>query len=105
MAIETTLSRGFQITLPSAVRKKLGLAAGDRLEMDTEGNSLLIRKAKTLDEQLDEMRRCFETVKKNRTPEQVKMEKKMAGWTVNQYHEYFDNLPETKKYIKEKYGV
>ena len=27
------------------------------------------------------------------------------GWTINQYHEYIDKLPETKAYMKEKYGV
>lgn len=105
MQVTTTLSKGYQITLPSALRKKLGLVAGDRLEIDTRGNSLLIRKAKTLDEQLDEMKRCFEEVKEARTPKQVELEEKTAGWTINQYHDYFDKTPEQRAYIKEKYGV
>lgn len=40
-----------------------------------------------------------------RTPKQKKMKEMTRGWTVNQFHRYFDGLPETKAYIKEKYGV
>jgi len=33
------------------------------------------------------------------------MKEMTKGWTVNQFHQYFDSLPETKAYIKERYGV
>lgn len=107
--IEATMSAGYQITVPSVVRKLLGLEPGDKLAFDTDAKSMTVEKAETREEkikrifaELDDMKRERE---KRMTPEQKAFAKKTAGWTVNQYHEYYDNLPETKAYIKEKYGV
>ncbi len=107
--IKAKLSNGFQITVPSMVRKALGLEAGDTLDIALEGNRAVLVKAETREETIArvfaEMDRINEEARKRMTPEQKKRWEMMKGWTVNQYHEYFDNLPETKAYLKEKYGV
>lgn len=106
---DTTLSKGFQITLPSSIRKALGLQAGDPLHIVSNNGSITITKAETQEEtvhrifrELDELRIKRE---KNMTSEQKAFAEKTKGWTANQYREYIDSLPETKAYIKEKYGL
>lgn len=105
----TTLSKGLQITLPSFARKALGLEAGDSINITTHDNQIVITKARSLDEQIDAMIAGFDEINaesdKHLTPEQLALNQKMAGWTVNQYHEYFDNTPEHQAYLKEKYGI
>lgn len=105
----STLSKGRQITVPAAVIKRLGLEASDQIAFNIDTTPITITRAETPEEQinrvfheLDEMRKEHE---KHLTPEQKQFNKMTAGWTVNQYHQYFDNLPETKAYIKEKYGL
>ncbi|MEK6964570.1 MAG: AbrB/MazE/SpoVT family DNA-binding domain-containing protein [Nanoarchaeota archaeon] len=39
----TTISKGSQVTIPAAWRKELDLKAGTRVEMEKEGNSIVIR--------------------------------------------------------------
>lgn len=105
----STLSSAYQITVPSVVRKAMGLVVGDKLEFTMNGNAVAITKTKTQKELVEEMLQTFDRMNKEQerrmTPEQKKFAKMSAGWTINQYHEYFDSLPETKAYIKEKYGV
>ncbi len=40
----TTLSSKSQIVIPARIRRRLGLAPGDRLEVEVEGDHLIIRK-------------------------------------------------------------
>lgn len=105
----TTLSKGLQITLPSFARKALGLEAGDSINITTHDNQIVITKAETPKEQIQRVMRELNELNKahqeNMTPEQKQLAKLTAGWTVNQYHEYFDNTPEHQAYLKEKYGV
>ena len=99
------LSSVNQITLPRAVRELLGVKAGDEVEVSLRNNVVQLRRAETHEEKV---RRVFREMEEwnNNLPEEVKANiRKHAGWTINQYHEYYDNLPETKAYIKEKYGV
>ncbi len=107
--IEATMSAGYQITVPSAVRKLLDLRPQDKIVFDTDRKRITIEKAETKEEKIKRIFAELEEMKRKRekymTPEQKAFAKKTAGWTVNQYHEYYDNLPETKEYIKEKYGV
>lgn len=109
MQIVSTISKGMQITIPSALRQKLNIKPADQIVFDLDTTPVTVKKAQTLDEQIDEMIAAFDAInaedEKHLTPEQRELNKKTAGWTVNQYHEYFDNLPETKAYIKEKYGL
>ena len=109
MGVTTTLSKGYQITLPSAMRKALKLEAGDEIVLEQQKGGILVKKALTREEQIKKMFDELDVIRKEQekqmTPEQKAFAKMSAGWTVNQYHEYFDNLPETKKYNKEKYGV
>lgn len=107
--IRTNLSRGYQITLPSKARKALGLEANDPLNITFDNKRVVITKGQTIDEQIDQMVKELDELRnewqERRTPKQKAFEKMSAGWTINQYHEYFDNLPETKAQIKEKYNV
>jgi AbrB family looped-hinge helix DNA binding protein len=45
--VGTTLTRKGQITLPKAVRDGLGLQPFDRLEVELEGDSARVRRART----------------------------------------------------------
>lgn len=109
MEVTSTISSGNQITLPSAIRKVLGLAAGDKVVFTVQEDSVTVSRGKTQKELVEEMLQAFDKVNREHeqrmTPEQKKFAKMSAGWTINQYHEYFDNLPETKAYMKEKYGI
>ncbi len=103
------ISSANQITVPRAFRSLLGVKAGDELEAEVENGTIKLRKAATLEEQVtrvfEELAQLQREHEKNMTPEQRKRAEMMKGWTVNQYHEYYDNTPEHKAYIKEKYGI
>lgn len=103
------LSSVNQITIPSSFRKTLGVEAGDELEAEVVNGALTVRKAMTHEEKVKKVFADLERMRKEHekrmTPEQKKIAEMTKGWTVNQYHEYFDNTPEHKAYIKEKYGI
>lgn len=107
--LEVTMSAGYQVTVPSALRKLLNLKPGDKLVFDTDAQKPTVEKALTREEQIKmifaELERLNVEHRKHMTPEQKKFAEMSAGWTVRQYHEYFDNLPETQAYLREKYGV
>ena len=107
--VETTLSKSYQITLPSAIRKALRLEAGDPLEIEMRGSEVVVKRAETREEKVrrafEELDRMVEEHRKNMTPEQKAFAEKTKGWTANQLREYIDNLPETRAYYKEKYGI
>lgn len=107
--VTTTLSKAYQITVPSVIRKALGMAPGDTVEFVIERGQAVLRKAETREEQVKrvfaELDRIRAEQEKQMTPEQKAFAKMAVGWTANQHREYIDNLPETKAYIKEKYGV
>lgn len=109
MQVTTTLSRASQITIPSAMRKKLGLEFNDPVDITLKKNTIVIQKAESqadaiqrIFSELDSLRREHE---RHMTPEQKSFAKQSTGWTIDQYHKHFDNLPETQKYLKEKYSV
>lgn len=43
MGVVVTLRSGSRITLPSQIRKQLGLAPGDKLILEIEGNRVILR--------------------------------------------------------------
>ncbi len=45
MVTATVSSKG-QITLPAGMRKKLGIGISEKIVLETQGNSIVIRKAK-----------------------------------------------------------
>lgn len=103
--IATTMSKAYQITVPSVVRKVMGLVPGDPVEFRLEGRQIVLARAETHEEKV---RRAFAKMDEWRDslPDETKEKiKQYAGWTVNQYHAQIDNLPKTKAYLKEKYGV
>lgn len=107
--VDVLISSANQITVPKKLREAMKLSAGDKLTFVFGPKSITVEKAETREEKIKrifaEFDRLNEEHRKRMTPEQKEFAKKSAGWTINQYHEYFDNLPETKAYIKEKYGV
>lgn len=103
--VEATMSAGFQFTAPSILRKKLDLKPGDKVIFDTDKPVVTIEKAETHEEQV---KRAFAKLDEWRDdlPDDVKAKiRKYAGWTMSQYRAQIDTLPETKVYMKEKYGV
>jgi antitoxin PrlF len=42
---DATLSSKHQLVIPAAVRKQLGIKPGDQLDVQVEGNQVVIRKA------------------------------------------------------------
>lgn len=107
--VTTTMSKAYQITVPSVVRKALGLMPGDPVDIKMERGQAVMRRAETREERIKRAFANLERLKQERekrmTPEQKKFAEMSAGWTVNQYREYIDNLPETKQHLKEKYGI
>lgn len=107
--IEMTMSAGYQITVPSVLRKTLGLVPGDKIAIDTDKAPITIEKAETQEERVKRAMAKLERLKiereKTLTPKQKQIMEMTKGWTVNQFHEYFDNLPETKEYLRKKYNV
>lgn len=107
--IEVPMSTGYQITVPSSIRQKLNLKPKDKVVFDTDSKKVTVEKALSKEEKIKavfmELDRLEREHRKRMTPEQKKFDEMSKGWTAQQYHEYFDNLPETKAYIKEKYGV
>ncbi len=105
----TTLSKGYQITIPSAIRKALGLQAGDPIEIITKNNHILITKSETQEEAVKrvfaELNSFRKEHAKHMTSEQKTFAQKTKGWTANQTHQYIDSLPETQTHIKEEYGI
>ena len=107
---DVTLSKVSQITINTHARQTLGVDPGDKINMVfNDDGTITLKKAETDEEKI---KRIFRELGKMRrewlkkaTPEQRKFAEMSRGWTIDQYHEYFDNLPETKVYIKEKYGV
>lgn len=109
ITVTTTMSKAYQITVPSVVRKALGLKPGDEVDFALEEGGARLVKMLTKEERIKrvfaELERLRVEREKTMTPEQREIAEMTKGWTLNQYHEYFDNLPETKAYLKEKYGV
>lgn len=107
--VTTTMSKGYQITVPSVIRKALGLEPGDAVDFRMERGQAVLKKMPTREEQIRAMLKEFDKLneehEKRMTPEQKEFAKMTAGWTARQYREYIDSLPETKQYWKEKYGV
>ncbi len=109
IVVTTTMSKGYQITVPSVIRKALGLEPGDAVNFRMERGQAVLKKMPTREEQIRAMLKEFdklnEEYEKRITPEQKEFAKMTAGWTARQYREYIDSLPETKQYWKAKYGV
>lgn len=103
--ITTTMSKAYQVTLPAVFRKKLQLEAGDEIVFEEVRDGILLKKAQTKKERIEAMMARLDEWRDNLSQETKERIKQHAGWTINQYHEYYDNLPETKAYIKEKYGI
>lgn len=101
----TTMSKAYQITVPSVIRKALGLMPGDPVDFRLEGGSAVLVRAETREEKIKRVFADLDEWRDSLSDEVKENIKKHAGWTVKQYHEYYDNLPETKTYLEKKYGV
>lgn len=103
--VEATLSAGYQFTAPSVLRKALDLKPGDKIVFDTDKEQITVEKAESHEERVKRAFAELDEWRDGLSDESKELIKKYAGWTVRQYHEYFDNLPETKAYVEEKYGA
>ena len=106
---EVPISSANQITLPKRLRERLNLKTGDKVVFRYTDDGVKIERAETREEKIlkvfAELDRLKEKHDRNMTPEQRRIAEMTKGWTINQFHEYFDNLPETREYIRKKYGV
>lgn len=92
-----TMSANGQFTLPKELREELDLHPGDTLILTPRTEDFVMHKRVGLREEMAEWR-------KGLSKETNEMIKKTAGWTLNQYHEYFDNLPENVAKMEREYG-
>lgn len=91
------VSANGQITVPKEVREKYGWQPGDTLVFTPQQDGFAIHKRASLREEMVGWRKSL-------SQETDEMIKKTAGWTLKQYHEYFDSLPENITEMEEKYG-
>ncbi len=109
MEVEATMSSANQFTVPKQLRQALGLVAGDKIVFRFNGPEIIVKKAESKEEKIKRLSRELDELKSKRearmTLEQREFAEKTAGWTASQYREYIDNLPETRAYFEEKYGV
>lgn len=105
IVVTTTMSKAYQITVPSMIRKALGLEPGDPVDLKMEQGQAVLKRAETREEQVRRVFAELDEWREGLSDETKAKIKKHAGWTINQYHDYYDNLPETKAYLKEKYGT
>lgn len=103
--VTTTMSKAYQITVPSVVRKALGLEPGDPVDFEMERGRAVLRRAETREEQVKRVFAELDEWREGLSLETQTKIKQHAGWTANQYREYIDELPENKVYRREKYGV
>ncbi|MDO5452031.1 MAG: hypothetical protein Q4F56_02995 [Candidatus Saccharibacteria bacterium] len=102
--ISLTTSR--QITLPSALIKKIGAEPGSKLvaRYDEKENAILLERQKTLEESLVILEKLREEeIRKN--PRIAENIKRHAGWEYEDYRKEWDNSPEGEAYYKERYGL
>lgn len=103
--IEVTMSNGYQVVVPSLVRKMLSLKPQDKVVFDTDKGAITVEKGESHEEKIKRAFAELDEWRENLPDETKEKIKQHAGWTAKQYREYIDNLPETKAYMKEKYGV
>lgn len=102
--VRAKISSVGQITLPSTIRKLIGVGAGDEVELIADGDVVFMKKPETLEENIARVSRELDNLNQS-LPDEVKENiRKHAGWTVSQYHEYYDKLPETREQVRAKYG-
>lgn len=92
------MSANGQITIPKELREEMDWGAGDVLIFAPRKDGFEIYKQLSLREEMVTWRQGL-------SPKTKSMIKKTAGWTINQYHDYFDNLPENVAEIERKYGL
>jgi len=51
MAMQTTMTRKGQITIPAEIRRELDLKEGERISVERQGEAVLIRRARSVTEQ------------------------------------------------------
>lgn len=94
-----------QVTLPSAIRKRMGVGFGDEIDIVGDGEELLLRRPETLEENIERVSRELDELKQA-LPNEVKQNiQKHAGWTASQYREYYGALPEARERVRAKYGL
>ncbi|MBQ3441149.1 AbrB/MazE/SpoVT family DNA-binding domain-containing protein [Candidatus Saccharibacteria bacterium] len=98
MSYAVVINSSGQITLPKAIRDVLGVKIGDRVKFDIEKEEVKVSRVKDIYEVLAE-------IDAERTPEERARIKAIAGKTVHELMDEWDNSEEAAIYYKEKYGV
>lgn len=92
------MSSNGQITIPKEMREDLDWCPGDVLVFTPQKEGFEVSKRMGLREEMATWRQGL-------SKETNEMIKKTAGWTIGQYHEYFDNLPENIAEMEREYGL
>ena len=92
------MSPNGQVTIPKEMREELDWHPGDVLVFSPRKDGFAVSKRLGLREEVTKWRQGL-------SQEANDLIKKTAGWTINQYHEYFDNLPENIAKMEEEYGI
>lgn len=94
-----------QVTLPSSIRKMMGVGFGDEIDIVGDGKELFLRRPETLEENIERVSRELDELRQA-LPDEVRQNiQKHAGWTAGQYREYYGSLPEAREQVRMKYGL
>lgn len=102
--VTTTMSKAYQITVPSVIRKALGLEPGDPVDFKMERGGAVLRRAETREEKIKKAFAKLDEARESLSEEAKENIKKYAGWTANQVREWYANTPEGKAEMERKYG-
>lgn len=91
------MSANGQVTIPKEIREEFGWRPGDVLVFSPREKGFEVFKQLNL---RDDMKKWREKL----SEETNNIIQKTAGWSIAQYHEYFDNLPENVEEMERKYG-
>lgn len=92
------ISANGQVTIPKEMREELDWHPGDVLVFAPRKEGFEIYKQLSLREEMASWRQRL-------SPKTKDMIQKMAGWTISQYHDYFDGLPENVAEMERQYGL
>ena len=85
-----------QMTIPKTMRDELGIT--DRVEVEKDGDKIIVTRAKTLDERLAQIDQLLK-------PSQLKAMRAAGGKTANELRSEMEEDGELDSYTKEHYGI
>lgn len=104
ITVTTTMSKAYQITVPSVIRKALGLEPGDPVDFDLRGHEAILVRAETQEEKIKRTLTKLDKIRENLPTEAKANMRKYAGWTASQLRDHYYDTPEGKAEMERKYG-